>query len=104
MYYRAFSKFSLENYESESFKEVYESAIRMAKWELYADPSRLFMAYHLFSFEDAVDMVNDITGDVYTCYLRQKNIGYMTVSRENITIALFFRPNGICVIERSGNK
>ena len=101
MYYRAFSKFTLENWESESFKEVYQAAISGAKAELHSDPDRLFMGIHLFSVEDAVDMVNDYTGDIYTCYLRQRNIGYITVSRSNVTVAMFFRPNGICVMERS---
>lgn len=104
MYYRAYSKFTCENFESDNMRDVYYAAVKAAKGELHMDSDRLFMGIHLFSFEDAVDMVNDITGDVYTCYLRQKNIGYITVSRENVTIAMFFRPNGICVMERGLSK
>lgn len=89
MFYRAVNKFTNEMWESESFREVYEQALKAGKYDMYCDPDRWYTAFRLQRVEGAIDLVNDETGEEITYYFGVKQIGYLQVTDFSVLIIYY---------------
>lgn len=90
MFYRAVKNLQLsEEWESESFREVYEMLLTDGKTELYADPDREFISFRVYRVAGAVDCVDMKTGHVYTIDYGCKPYGYVQITPKSVIICIY---------------
>lgn len=89
MFYRAVNKFTGEAWEDTTFKKVYMAALSSACLDIRDDPTIEFTAIRLFRVEDAIDMEDIKTGDIYTYYIGVKQIGYVQISTKAVYITMY---------------
>lgn len=94
MFYQAISKTG-DGWEDNDLAGLCKVAVKSAVMDLRTDLSREFVGIYLYAVDNAVDLVDENTGNEWTYYINKRQIGYINVSRKGVLMYL----DGLCSLK-----